>query len=114
MNGEIDAITATRQTRAWIEDLTAAGVPCGEINTIDQVFADPQVRHLGLTQSVETPVMGAIDLLTQPVRLGRTPSELAAPPPERGEQSDEVLGEFGFSEQEIADLRRREIIGGRE
>ncbi len=111
LNAEIDAITATRETRAWIETLTAAGVPCGEINTIDQVFADPQVRHLGLSQTVETPTLGAIDLLAQPVRLGRTPSELAAPPPERGAQSDEVLGEFGFSDKEITELRRHEIIG---
>jgi formyl-CoA transferase len=77
-------------------------VPCGPIYDIGQMFADPQVRHLGVAARVEGT---EIDLMAQPVALGRTPSRLAAPPPARGEHVDEVLAEFGLSPDEVAALR---------
>jgi formyl-CoA transferase len=110
LNAEIGKITETRTSQSWIEYLTAAGVPCGEINAIDQVFADPQVRHLGIAQPVESPALGKINLLGQPMVLTRTPSALRTPPPERGEHSDEILGEVGYGAEEIADMRQRNII----
>ena len=110
LNAEIERRFKAHDTKTWIERLTAAGVPCGEINSIDQVFADPQVKHLGIAQAVDSPKLGRIDLVRQPMTLSRTPSALETPPPERGEHSDEVLGEFGYTAEEITDLRRRNVI----
>ena len=86
-------------------------MPCGAINSIDKVFADPQVTHLGIVQQIETgDARGIQKVVGQPVTLGRTPSRLAAPPPKRGQHTEEVLQEFGFSEAEIAALREAKAI----
>jgi len=85
-----------------VDRLNAAGVPCGPIYDIGQMFADPQVRHLGVAARVEGT---EIDLMGQPVALSRTPSRLAAAPPGRGAHSDEILSEFGLSPDEVAALR---------
>src|ERR1700710_593038 len=70
---EIDKRTETRSSMEWIEALNAAGVPCGEINSIDQVFANPQVQHLGIAQDVGTDNGGKTTLVGQPIGLSRTP-----------------------------------------
>jgi len=107
LNAEINALTATRPTAEWVERFNAAGVPCGPIYAIDQMFADPQVKHVGIAQKVDgTP----LTLVGQPVSLSRTPSRLAAPPPGRGEHTEAVLGEFGFTAEEIAALRAADAI----
>lgn len=110
LNELIDARTRTRTSREWVELLNAVSVPCGEINSVDQVFADPQVRHLGVAQPLESIPFGNTHFVGQPVSLARTPSRMARRPPERGEHTDEVLGEFGFSSNEIAALRDKAII----
>ena len=110
LNADIGARLKARDSKSWIELFTGAGVPCGEINAIDEVFADPQVKHLGIAQGVDSPKLGRIDLIAQPVSLSRTPSTFERPPPERGEHTDEVLGEFGYSADEIAGLRQRGVI----
>jgi crotonobetainyl-CoA:carnitine CoA-transferase CaiB-like acyl-CoA transferase len=74
------------------------------------VFADPQVRHLGLAAEVESPVRGTIRLLAQPIVLSRTPSRLAAPPPEAGEHTEEVLAAIGYDAAAVAGLRARGIV----
>jgi formyl-CoA transferase len=81
-------------------------VPCGPIYSTAEVFADPQVRHLGIAQSVTRKDKSKMRLVGQPVSLSRTPSRLAARPPELGEHTDIVLKEFGFSAREIAALRK--------
>jgi TatD DNase family protein len=102
---------ADRTSAEWIERLNAAGVPCGMINTIDKVFADPQVAHLGIVQDIDTgDARGNLKVVGQPVSLGRTPSRLAAAPPERGQHCEEVLREFGFTDAEIAELRQAKVI----
>jgi formyl-CoA transferase len=97
-----------------IERLNAAGVPCGPINTIDKVFADPQVRHLKVAQAVGggkgKGKAKALILLAQPVSLSRTPSRLVRRPPGQGEHTGTVLKEFGFSKREIAALRQAKAI----
>ncbi len=110
LHAEINRRLKSHGSTTWLERFTAAGVPCGRINAIDEVFADPQVNHLGIAQAVESPALGRIELVRQPVALSRTPSALVTPPPERGEHTDEVLTEFGYAVDEIAELRRDNII----
>ncbi len=110
LNAELGRYLSGRTSAEWIERLNAAGVPCGPIYSIDQVFADPQVRHLGIVESVETQDRKNLCIVGQPLSLSRTPSRAAAPPPERGEHTEEVLREFGFSSGEIATLREARII----
>ena len=97
LNAEIDTYIAGRTSAEWIERLNKAGVPCGPIYSIDQMFADPQVEHLGIAQSVTKKDKSKMRLVGQPVTLSRTPSRLVARPPELGEHTDAVLKEFGFA-----------------
>ena len=85
-------------------------MPCGPINTIDQVFADPQVRHLGLAQAVRSHERGDIELVGQPVIMTRTPSSIRTPPPLMGEHTDEILRELGYDDERIAALRAAEVL----
>jgi crotonobetainyl-CoA:carnitine CoA-transferase CaiB-like acyl-CoA transferase len=110
LNAEIDKRTATKTTEYWVKELNAAGVPCGPIYSIDQVFADAQVEHLGMAQDVPNAEGRHIRLVGQPMTLSRTPSRMAARPPEFGEQTAEVLAEFGFTESEIAELIERKVV----
>ena len=85
-------------------------MPCGPIYSIDQMFEDAQVQHLGIAQDVPNAENRHIRLVGQPVTLSRTPSKMAARPPEFGEQTDEVLAEFGFDAKEIAELRQAKVV----
>jgi crotonobetainyl-CoA:carnitine CoA-transferase CaiB-like acyl-CoA transferase len=106
LNAELDKRLQTHDSKTWIDKLNAAGVPCGYIYSIDQVFDDPQIRHLGIAQAATQQNGEKLPLVGQPVQLSRTPSRIVAPPPERGEHTDEVLTEFGCTAEEIAELRR--------
>ena len=110
LNAEIDRITAKRPSADWVERFNKAGVPCGPIYAIDQVFADPQVKHVAMAQGVATEGANGLTLVGQPVSLSRTPSRLVAPPPGLGEHTDAVLEEFGFSAKDIAALRQANAI----
>src|SRR5262249_52089417 len=111
LNAAIDAYLAHRTSAQWIERLNAVGVPCGAINAMDEVFADPQVTHLGIVQQIETgDARATLKVVGQPVSLGRTPSRLAAPPPERGQHTVEVLREFGITDAEIGALREEKVV----
>jgi formyl-CoA transferase len=108
--GEINRRLRAADSKTWMERFNQAGVPAGPINTIDQVFADPQVQHLRMAQQVASPALGPIDLVAQPVTLSDTPSSLRAAPPECGQHSDEILTEFGYSADDIAGFRRAGVI----
>ncbi|MFL6652572.1 MAG: CaiB/BaiF CoA transferase family protein [Sulfurifustaceae bacterium] len=110
LNRELAAITMTRPTAEWVATLNEAGVPCGPIFTIDQVFADPQVRHLGIAQTVQHAKLGPIQIVGQPVRLSRTPSRVRSASPDKGEHTDEILRELGYDAAAIAELRAKKII----
>ncbi len=110
LNEAIAARTAGLASADLVERLNAAGVPTGPIYSIDAMFADPQVQHLGVTGKTVSPERGPIELLAQPVRLSATPSSIAAPPPLRGQHSDEILREFGLADAEIAALRADGVI----
>src|ERR1700710_281865 len=110
LNAEIGKFTITKSTDTWVKELNAAGVPCGPIYSVDQMFEDAQVEHLGIAQGVPNGENRPLRLVGQPFTLSRTPSKMAAPPPEMGEQTEEVLGEFGFSADEIKGLRQGKIV----
>ena len=108
---EINAALRQQTSAHWIAHFNKAGVPSGPINTIDQVFADPQVQHLGITQVVHSDALDRdITLVSQPVRLSETPSTIRVAPPEQGEHTDEILREAGYTAEEIAGLRERGTI----
>jgi crotonobetainyl-CoA:carnitine CoA-transferase CaiB-like acyl-CoA transferase len=110
LNAAIAEVTRRQPSAHWIDLLNEVGVPCGPINTIDQVFADPQIRHLGMAQPVRSHERGDTELLGQPVGLSRTPSRISMPPPLMGEHSDEILAELGYDDAKIAALREAGVI----
>ena len=110
LNSLIEELTVTKSSNEWVEKLEKVGVPCGPINSIDKVFEDPQVKHLGIAQSVDTIPFGETELVGQPFNLSRTPSSLKQRPPEKGEQNSDVLSELGLSDKELNDFKNQEII----
>jgi formyl-CoA transferase len=107
LNADMERHTIKRSSAEWIELLAEAGVPCGPIYSIDEVYGDPQVIHLGMAAPVKR---SNLRMARQPVSLSRTPSKLVAPPPGLGEHTDAVLREFGFSAKDIASLRKANAI----
>jgi len=111
VNAAIGAAFASRSTAAWTEILLKAGVPCGPIYRIDEVFADPQVQHLGIARPMNHPELGHIALVGQPMRLSRHAREVAlTPAPQQGENTDAILHELGYSPDRIAELRAGFIV----
>ena len=100
-----------RTTRDWIAALEAAGVPCGPINRLEEVFADPQVRHRGMVVEMAHPLSPHMPAVASPMRFSATPLGGAAPPPLLGQHSEEVLRErLGLSGAAIANLRAQGIV----
>lgn len=106
----IAAITREQPAQHWIDRVNAAGVPCGPIYSVDQTFADPQVKALGIAQSVEHPELGSITLVGQPVELSRTPARIETASPAAGQHTDEILAELGFDESAIAEMRGEGVV----
>jgi crotonobetainyl-CoA:carnitine CoA-transferase CaiB-like acyl-CoA transferase len=111
---ELNALIAermrTRTTAEWVEALNGAGVPCGPVYRMDEVFADPQVTHLSMTEPVEHPVLGRLDILRNAVRMTEAPPTVPAPSPGIGDHTHEVLTELGYPPAEIDRLRAQEVI----
>jgi len=111
LSERIATITRTKPSAHWIERLTEAGVPCGPINTIDQVFEDPQVKHLRIAARVDHPTLGSIEVVGQPIHLTATPQpEKLRPTPGLGEHTEVVLQELGYSSAAIAELAGKGVI----
>ena len=102
----------TRPTAEWVEVLNQAGVPCGPVLRVDEVFSDPQVEHLGLTVAVDSPALGRINLVRNAVTMTGAPASatVRSPSPEEGEHTTSVLTELGLTPSDIDDLRARRII----
>jgi crotonobetainyl-CoA:carnitine CoA-transferase CaiB-like acyl-CoA transferase len=103
-----------KTVQEWIEIFNDVGVPCGPILTIDKVFEDPQVKHLRMAQQVESPIYGSLMLTRHPVRLSRTSPSLRKAAPSPGADTDAILREYGFGEEEIARMRASGVVGRRE
>jgi len=102
---QLAARLKTRTRADWLGALEAAKVPCGPINDLAEVFADPQVRSRGMTVPMAHPLTDALRLVASPIKLSATPVQYRRAPPLLGEHTDAVLGELGLSAGEIADLR---------
>jgi len=110
LNREIEARTMKRTSAEWIEALNKAGVPCGPIYTIDKMFADPQVQHLGIAQPVEHPKLGPLKLVGQGVNLSRAKGVPRTAAPDRGAHTRQVLQELGYDAAAISDMEQRGIV----
>ena len=110
LNAKIEAITKTNTSLYWVEKLNKAEVPAGPIYKMDEVFADPQVKHLGMTATVEHKTLGPITIVGQPIKLSRTPAHVHSAIAELGEDTDAVLGELGYTPDQISALRAKGAI----
>jgi crotonobetainyl-CoA:carnitine CoA-transferase CaiB-like acyl-CoA transferase len=110
LNADIDKATATKTSAEWVEIFNKVGVPCGPIYSIDQVFADPQVKHLGIAKESARSNGSRLGLVGQAFTLSRTPSKIAARPPNLSEHTDEILKEFGYQDSEIAELHKAKAV----
>ncbi len=102
----MNAVLAPHTTAAVMAKLDALGVPAGPINTVAEMFAMPQTQHLGLQLPVPHPTVPDLQMPGFPYRLGGTPCELRHAPPLLGQQTEEILAEYGYTAEAIADLRR--------
>ena len=111
LNIALETYLAKRTSAYWVDAFNTNGVPAGPIYAVNEVFADPQVAHLGLVHSIDSnDDRGLVKVIRQPVRLSRTPSKTVAAPPERGQHTDKVLREFGFTVTEIKHLHKTGVV----
>jgi len=107
----ITAATVMQDTGYWIEKLNALGIPCGPVYTVQEAFDDPQIRHLGIAQSVYSATLDRdLTLVGQPIGMSRSSTGITSPAPECGEHTVEVLETLGYSAEQITDLEARGIV----
>ena len=107
----LEAVMKTRPKADWLSALEAAKVPCGAINSLDEVFSDPQVQARGMVTHWQHPLRADLPLVSSPIKLEKTPVRTDRPPPMLGQHTDEVLGELlGVDAARLATLRDRQVI----
>ncbi len=110
IDAHIEARVGEDTVEAWIERLNAAGVPCGRVQSLNEVFADPQIRAQEMVLEVDHPGRGPIAMTGFPVKLDATPCKIRRPAPELGGQTEEILAELGYDAERIGALRARGIV----
>ena len=105
LNAEIEKHLMRNTSDYWIATLNEAGVACGRINNLKEVFEEPQVQHLGILKKITSKHLGEQTLMGQPVTLTRTPSTVARAAPKRGEHSEEILSEIGYDRDAISRMK---------
>lgn len=110
LNRDLSERTRLHTSAHWLEVFERGSVAAGPINRMDEVFADPQVQYLGVAQPLVHQTMGPIKVVGQPFELSRTPSQMRSPAPIRGEHTDEVLAEAGFSADEVAQFHADGVV----
>lgn len=110
MNCLIAARLRTRTTAEWLARLVEAGVPAGPAYRVDEVFADPQVRHLEMVAEAHNAALGPLQLVRNPVTATGGGPSVRSGSPELGEHTEEILGEIGYGTAEIEDLRRQHVV----
>ena len=112
VNAAVGAVFRTRTTAQWTEVLLQAGVPCGPIYKVDEMFADAQVKHLGIARTMHHPELGDIEVVGLPMQFSRYPRSEGpmVPAPHQGDQTDAILGGLGYSPEQIAQLRTRFVV----
>jgi crotonobetainyl-CoA:carnitine CoA-transferase CaiB-like acyl-CoA transferase len=110
LNAELDRVLAGKTSAEWVELLNAKGVPSGPILNVRQVYENEQIVHLNMAVPVKHLALGELRLQAPPSTLSRTPASVRTPAPDVGEHTDEVLGELGFSADDIARLRRDKVV----
>jgi crotonobetainyl-CoA:carnitine CoA-transferase CaiB-like acyl-CoA transferase len=107
----LEAVMKTRNKATWLSALEAAKVPCGAINTLGEVFADPQVQERGMVTTWEHPIQAGLKLVSSPIKMSQTPVRQDLPPPLLGQHTGEVLSEvLGWSPAQQAALRSKGVI----
>lgn len=110
INQAIGEVTKTKPSLHWIDVFDGAGIPCGPINTIDQVFEDPQVQHLGLARPVEHPRLGPQRIVGTPINFSGIEDRIRRPTADPGEHTEAVLAEHGYDAGTIAALKARGVV----
>jgi formyl-CoA transferase len=109
LNAELEKTTRTNTSAHWVDALNEAGVPCGPIYKVNEMFEDPQVQHLGIATHLDADGRD-VAYVAQPIELSRTPSKVVAHPPAAGQHTDAILAEAGLDQATIDDLRARQVI----
>ena len=110
INAAISDVTRHKPAAHWVELFEEAGIPCGPINTIEQVFADPQVQHTGIATSVDHARLGPLGVIASPLNLEGVSKAVRTATPEAGADTDAIMASIGYSPSDIADYRSRKII----
>ncbi len=110
INAAIAEITRGKPAAHWVELFEEAGVPCGPIYSIDQVFADPQVQHLGIASAVASTRRGSFKLVASPLNMEGVAKGIRSPTPDAGQHTDEILRGLGYTDAEVETMRTNGVI----
>jgi crotonobetainyl-CoA:carnitine CoA-transferase CaiB-like acyl-CoA transferase len=110
INAIVDARIREKPIAHWVEVLNAAGVPCGRVMSLKEVFDDPQIRHQQMKLTIEHPRHGPLDVLGFPIKFSDDPCRIHRPPPDLGADTEPILADLGYGAAQIADFRARRIV----
>jgi formyl-CoA transferase len=110
LNAAISDVTRHKPANHWIELFETAGIPCGPIYSIDQVFADPQVQHLGMATPMQHPRLGTAMVVANPVTMSGIPRRVTTPTPDAGQHTNEILRAAGYTQTDIDTMRAKGIV----